>query len=116
MKTAGAIENIYNVTPNVDKAAFIIVAQVEEYRIDVSLTLTSTMMREEPSPEQAKGEEGSWRRDGRVHPSHFIGPLLPRVLPYYFRIKNQGGAPCYERLPLLRHCVKGLYGYLLALL
>ena len=61
MKTTGAVANIYNVTPNVEKAAFTIISQVEEYCINVSLTLTSTMMREEPSPEQAKGEEFGWR-------------------------------------------------------
>ena len=57
MKKTGAVANIYNVTPNAAKAVFTVISQVGDYCINVSLTLTSTMMREEPSPEQAKGEE-----------------------------------------------------------
>lgn len=46
-------------TPNCTKAVFTIITQVEEYCIQVSVTLTSTTMREEPSPEQAKSEWGT---------------------------------------------------------
>ena len=56
MKASGTVLHTYNVTPNMDKSAFTVISQVEEFCITVSLTLTSTMMREEPSPEQAKGE------------------------------------------------------------
>ena len=55
LKKTGAIKNIYNVTPDCTKAIFFIVAQAEEFRVSVSVTLTSTTMREEPTPEQAKG-------------------------------------------------------------
>ena len=56
MHKSGAVENIYNVTPKMGKSAFVIIAQVESYRIQVTVTLTSSAMREEPTPEQAKGE------------------------------------------------------------
>ena len=48
-------ENVYNLTPEPQKAAFIVISQVEDYRVQVSITLTSTLMREEPSSEQAAG-------------------------------------------------------------
>ena len=50
------IKNIYNVTPKFEKSAFIIISQVDDYCIQVTVTMTSTSMREEPTPEQAKGE------------------------------------------------------------
>ena len=48
-------ENVYNLTPEPQKGAFIVISQVEDYRVQVTITLTSTLMREEPSPEQAAG-------------------------------------------------------------
>lgn len=48
-------ENVYNLTPEPQKAAFIVISQVEDYRVQVTITLTSTLMREEPTPEQAAG-------------------------------------------------------------
>ena len=55
LKKKGTIKNIYNVTPDCTKAVFLIVAQVEDFRVSASVSLTSTTMREEPTPEQAKG-------------------------------------------------------------
>lgn len=52
----GAFNNIYNVSPEINKAAFIIVSQVGDYRVQVTVTMTSTLMRDEPTPEQAKSE------------------------------------------------------------
>lgn len=56
LKASDVLENIYNVTPDASKAVFVIISQVDEHRIKVSLTLTSTAMREEPSVEQAESE------------------------------------------------------------
>lgn len=47
---------MYNVTPDQSKAAFLVISQVGEYCIRVTLTLTSIAMREEPTPQQAKSE------------------------------------------------------------
>jgi hypothetical protein len=51
---------VYNVTPDVDKAGFLVISQVGEYCIRVSLTLTSTSMREEPTAQQAEGKPAVW--------------------------------------------------------
>ena len=48
-------ENIYNITPLPDKAALTIISQVGDYRIIVSVTFTSTLMRQEPSALQMQG-------------------------------------------------------------
>lgn len=49
-------KNVYNVTPDLSKAAFLIISQVGDFCVQVSVTLTSTDMREEPTKEQATGE------------------------------------------------------------
>ena len=66
LKASGVLENIYNVTPDANKAVFAIISQVDEHRIKVSLTLTSTAMREEPSVEQAKSECCSRHAPGSI--------------------------------------------------
>ena len=62
MKKEGTVENIYNVSANVSKAALIVIAQVDVYRVQVSVTLTSACMREEPTVDQAKGEAAELAR------------------------------------------------------
>ena len=49
-------DNVYNVTPEPGLAELIIISQVEDYRVQINLTFTSTHMRDEPTPEQAAGE------------------------------------------------------------
>ena len=39
----------------VGRAAILVISQVEEHRVQVTLTLTSTEMRDTPSPEQTSG-------------------------------------------------------------
>ena len=46
---------VYNVSEEVGRAAILVISQVEEHRVQVTLTLTSTEMRELPSPEQSQG-------------------------------------------------------------
>lgn len=48
-------ELVYNVNQDVGRAAILVISQVEEHRVQVTLTLTSTEMRETPSPEQSHG-------------------------------------------------------------
>ena len=56
------MENVYNVNIDSNKAALIIISQVGDYRVQITVTLTSASMREEPDSDQAKGE---WRKRGR---------------------------------------------------
>ena len=56
LKKSGVIKRVYNVTPNCTKAIFTIISQVEKFCVKVTVTLTSTTMRDEPTPEQAKSE------------------------------------------------------------
>lgn len=56
LKAAGTLENIYNITPDPGRSTFIVISQVGDYCIQVSITLTSSSMRDEPTPEQAKGK------------------------------------------------------------
>lgn len=48
-------ELVYNVSQDVSRAAILVISQVEEHRVQVTLTLTSTEMRETLSPEQIQG-------------------------------------------------------------
>ena len=48
-------EVVYNVSEEVGRAAILVISQVEEHRVQVTLTLTSTEMRGTPSPEQTQG-------------------------------------------------------------
>ena len=50
---------VYNVNLEPQRAALIIISQVGEHRVQVTLTLTSTVMRETPPPEQRAGEGGA---------------------------------------------------------
>jgi len=52
------VENVYNVNIDSNKAALVIISQVGDYRVQVTVTLTSASMRDEPDPDQAKGGEG----------------------------------------------------------
>ncbi len=66
MKKDGVVENIYNVSANVDKAALVVISQVSDYRVQATVTLTSASMREEPTAEQGKGEEKKeWGQHGQ---------------------------------------------------
>ena len=47
---------MYNLTPEPQKSALIVISQVGDYRVQVTITLTSTQMRDEPTPEQAAGK------------------------------------------------------------
>lgn len=46
---------MYNVSEDAGKAAILVISQVEDHRVQVTLTLTSTDMRNLPSPEEAEG-------------------------------------------------------------
>ena len=46
---------MYNVSEDVGRAAILVISQVEEHRVQVTLTLTSTEMRDMPTPEQTQG-------------------------------------------------------------
>ena len=46
---------VYNVSEDLGRAAILVISQVEEHRVQVTLTVTSTDMRETPTPEQAQG-------------------------------------------------------------
>jgi hypothetical protein len=48
-------EVVYNVSQEVGSAAILVISQVEDHRVQVTLTLTSTEMRDKPSPEQILG-------------------------------------------------------------
>ena len=43
-------------TPEVDKSRMIIITQVGDYRVQLTVTLTSTKMRDEPSEEEARSK------------------------------------------------------------
>lgn len=55
---AGETENIYNVTPDLSKASIFIISQVGEHRIQVTVTLTSKAMREDPATSEGGEGEG----------------------------------------------------------
>lgn len=69
MKNSDVIKNVYNVTPDQSKSAFLVISQVGEYCIQVSLTLTSTAMRDEPTAQQAESEPVSQSAGG----GRFVG-------------------------------------------
>lgn len=47
---------VYNLTQEPGRAAVLIISQVGEHRVQVTVTLTSTEMREPPLPEQSDSE------------------------------------------------------------
>lgn len=47
---------VYNVTPQPSKAAVLVISQIGDHAVTLTLTLTSTLMREDPTPEQLAGE------------------------------------------------------------
>lgn len=48
-------ELVYNVNQDTSRAAILVISQVEDHRVQVTLTLTSTEMRDTPAPEQIQG-------------------------------------------------------------
>ena len=48
-------ELVYNINEDLERAAILVISQVEGHRVQVTLSLTSTEMRETPSPEQSQG-------------------------------------------------------------
>ena len=48
-------EVVYNVSQEESQAAILVISQVAEHRVQVTLTLTSTEMRETPPPELSHG-------------------------------------------------------------
>jgi hypothetical protein len=55
---AGETENVYNVTPDPSKASLFVISQVGDHRIQVTVTLTSKIMREEEPVAEGMGGEG----------------------------------------------------------
>ena len=105
MKEAGTIQNIYNVTPDVSKAAFMIISQVDDYRITVRLTLTSTMMREEPTPEQAKGEPGTTAWDNSYRSTLALNKNPFSLVELFLPKKSLQNLPPCSEIVLISWCV-----------
>ena len=49
---------MYNVTPDEHKSALAVISQVGDYCIQITVTLTSVLMRETPSAEELLGKWG----------------------------------------------------------
>ena len=58
---------VYNMTPQLARAAVLVISQIGDYAVTLTLTFTSTLMRDEPSPEQLEGEEGEGEEKA-LHP------------------------------------------------
>jgi zinc finger RNA-binding protein len=91
-------ELVYNVSEDVGRAAILVISQVEEHRVQVTLTLTSTEMRATPPSEQMQADQEA----GVLHRPSCCAALAALRHTKWFQMVAQGLPSCSILMRVLK--------------
>jgi zinc finger RNA-binding protein len=89
---------VYNVSEDVGRAAILVISQVEDHRVQATLTLTSTEMRDPPSSDQSQADQEA----GVLHRPSCLAALAALRHTKWFQMVAQGLPSCSILMRVLK--------------